>query len=550
MANWWDAAPVVDRPAQKNWWDAAPLASQEKAAPSTGEDMLRSAGAGIRRGVEGTLGMFGDVGKAQGNIAAWATDKLGLGEDAQNMARTAGEWLVPPGFQVMPKSSDIRSVTDPVIGQAYEPQTRAGKYSRTIAEFAPAALAGPGRFATKAVTQALLPALGSETAGQVTEGTSAEPYARAIGATLGGLSPFAAKRFVSPFQTAPERLAAVDVLRNEGVPVTAGQTTGSKGLRYAESELGGGKAARLAEKQAELFTDAAMRKAGASGRATPENLAALDARLGQEFKDISARNTLSVDKGLVDDMNKAAKEYGRLLPTEQKSIFKELANDIASKFKANGGTMTGEDYQTIRSRLSRMAQRYKQSDGEFSDAIRGLRNALDNGMERSINPADKGAWATLRRQWGNKKVLENAALGGGEDAAMGLISPARLRMAASSGNRGAYARGQGDFSELAHAGQAVLSPLPNSGTAARSAVRNLGSPLLAGGGALAGGVPGLVAGLLAPKAAGAALMSAPVQRYLANQLARSMPTVSPKKAAIIAALLSNGGQRGLPPPSK
>ena len=58
-------------------------------------------------------------------------------------------------------------------------------------------------------------------------------------------------------------------------------------------------------------------------------------------------------------------------------------------------------------------------------------------MERSIaanNPADSGAWATLRNQYGNMKVLSKASLGGGEDAGLGVISPARLRMAASGGN--------------------------------------------------------------------------------------------------------------------
>lgn len=69
-------------------------------------------------------------------------------------------------------------------------------------------------------------------------------------------------------------------------------------------------------------------------------------------------------------------------------------------------------------------------------------------------------------------------------------------------------------------------------------MRNLGSPLLVGGGALAGGVPGLLAGLLAPKAAGSALMSAPVQRYLSNQAVQSGG--NPVVQSIIAQLLRGG----------
>lgn len=366
------------------------------------------------------------------------------------------------------------------------------------------------------------------------------------GGIIGGTLPLAVagankvfRKAITPFATSPERSIAADFLTQEGVPLTAGQRTGSKGLRYAESELGGAKVADLMDQQAEAFTEAAMRRAGGSGRATSDNMTAMASRLGQGFDDISARNTLRVDQGVVSDMNAAAQEYARVLPADQKSIFLELGNDIAERFKAGGGSMSGGDYQTIRSRLTRMAQNYRQRDGEFADAIRGLRNALDNGMDRSINPADAGAWQELRRQYGNMKTLEKAIGGaGGEDAAMGLISPARLRMAASSGNRGGFARGQGDFADLAKAGQAVMTPLPNSGTAARTAVRNLGSPLLAGGGALAGGVPGLLAGLLAPKAAGHMLMSKPVQRYLANQAATTAS--NPIREAIAAALLRGG----------
>lgn len=375
-------------------------------------------------------------------------------------------------------------------------------------------------------------------AGMISGGGTGFLVGGAIPLALAGANK-AVKKAISPFTTSPERIAAADLLTQEGIPLTAGQRTGSKGLRYAESEIGGAKAADIMERQAGAFTDAAMRRAGGSGRATSENMTAMADRLGKGFEDISSRNTLQTDGQLLQDMIGTLREYNRVLPSEQKQILGNIATDIGERFQSGGGAMSGKDYQTIRSRLTRMAKNYHSRDNEFSTALRGLRDALDGGMERSINPADVGAWSELRRQYGNMKTLENAIAGaGGEDAAMGLISPARLRMAASSGNRGGYARGQGDFAELAKAGQAVMSPLPNSGTAARTAVRNLGSPMLAGGGALAGGIPGLVAGLAAPALAGKALMSAPVQRYLANQTVSSAS--NPVREAIISALIRGG----------
>lgn len=362
-----------------------------------------------------------------------------------------------------------------------------------------------------------------------------------------------AQKAISPFATSADRSAAAKLLGSEGVPLTAGQRTGSKALRYAESEIGGDAAADIMENQGRAFTDAAMRKAGGSGLAEPDNLAALKGRLGQGFESLSARNTLRIDQGLVDDMNRAAQEYARVLPADQKAIFQSLGDDIIGRFKAGKNSMSGEDYQTIRSRLTRMAKNYRNSDGEFSDAIRGLRDALDNGMERSIQPADKGAWSGLRRRYGNYKVLEKAAIGGGEDAALGIISPARLRMAASSGNQSGFATGKSDFTKLAKAGQAVMTPLPNSGTASRLVVRNLGAmaPSIVGagaggaygaqdGGGLQGALAGALAGFVAPRVVGKMMMSKQGQRYLANQLLKS-GSLTAEKRALINAVLTYGG---------
>ncbi|RWO22814.1 hypothetical protein [Mesorhizobium sp.] len=381
----------------------------------------------------------------------------------------------------------------------------------------------------------------------------------AFGAAVGGAAPFVAagasklaRKVVSPFAGSPEREAAVLALAQEGVPVTAGQRTGSNALRYAESEIGGSRAAKVMDDQAEAFTDAAMRKAGGAGRATSDNMGRLKDQIGKQFDDISARNSLRVDRGIVDDMNAANLEYSRVLPAEQRKIFGNLGDDIVQKFKAGKGVISGADYQTIRSRLSRMANNNRQSDPEFSQAIRGLRDALDNGMDRSIRPQDAGAWAQARKRYGNLKTLEKAAVGGGEESAMGLISPAQLRVAAASGNRGGYARGDGDFADLAKAGQAVMSKLPNSGTASRLSARSLGmmAPTILGagyggasGGDLQSAMAGAAAGYGLQKGAGMALMNPAVQRYLGNQTATG--PANRVSEALLAAILRDGGIQAL-----
>jgi hypothetical protein len=83
-----------------------------------------------------------------------------------------------------------------------------------------------------------------------------------------------------------------------------------------------------------------------------------------------------------------------------------------------------------------------------------------------------------------QKVLEKTASRAGEATAEGQIVPANLRNTVAAENRGAYARGEGEFSGLARAGAGVMAPLPNSGTGQRNIIWDVlnGATLGAGAG--------------------------------------------------------------------
>jgi hypothetical protein len=182
----------------------------------------------------------------------------------------------------------------------------------------------------------------------------------------------------------------------------------------------------------------------------------------------------------------------------------------------------------LRSRLSAAAR--GSNDPQLSHALSDITESLDDAMSRSIrqnNPADIGGFEQARRQWRNMLVIERAAAAAGENAAKGLLSPANLASAAKQimGKR-AWVRGQGDFEPLARAGQAVLLPLPNSGTAQRAEALHhlqLAGLLGAGGEALSGSLLGGVAGLAAPAVIARGLLSRPVQSYLGNRVAAGAP---------------------------
>ena len=369
------------------------------------------------------------------------------------------------------------------------------------------------------------------------------------------------QKAVSPFASTTERSKAVQNLAREGIETTAGQKTGSKVLRYAEGEIGGDVAMDLAERQGRQFTAAALKRAGINAdNASQEVMDSAFERIGSQFDDLAARNVLKPDDALVKELRTAFNEYGSMVPEAARApIVTELANDIVGAIKSKG-MIDGAAYQSLRSRLDRMA-RGSARDPQLSGVLRDFRTALDKGMERSIlrtNPKDAGAWSKVRKEYRNMLVLEDAATRAGESAAQGIISPSSLRSATKNkqGTRN-YARGDGDFAELARSGEAVLKPLPDSGTASRTAVRSLGAmgPSIVGagaggaygaqdGGGLMGSLAGALTGFLAPKAIGRLMMTKTGQRYLANQLMRG--GVTPEKRELIRRVLNYSGAQSIP----
>lgn len=477
----------------------------------TATDAAKSFDAGVAKGTAGLLGSLGDL----TNLGAvgikkasdYISDKVGLPRYEPPQEKGPVASLLD---KIPTSASMTKEIQDRYYGgeAPYEPQTNTGKYARSIGEAAPAALGGGGSLAARGIS-AVGAGAASEALGQASEGTAAEPYARAAGAAIGGLTPYAAGRVVTPLPSSAARQRLVGDLQDEGVTsLTAGQRTGNKRLQYMESvtstaPLGGGAAERIQEEGQRQFTRAALRRAGIEGEeAAPEVMAANQDRLSGTFRALSARNNLTPDNQFVNDIVDAARNYRRVPDSQQRAMVQGYIDDIIAH--VNNGHMPGPMYQEMRSRLSKQANSLRQSDPTLSEALRDMRNALDNAMERSIpqGSQDANLWAQTRREYGGQKVLEKTASRAGEATAEGQIVPANLRNTVAAENRGAYARGEGQFSGLARAGAGVMAPLPNSGTGQRNIIWDILN------GATLGAVPAVT---------GRVMMAAPTQAYLRNQ---------------------------------
>lgn len=430
-----------------------------------------------------------------------------------------------------PVSPDIQKSIESVTGEFYKPQTTAGEYAKTIGEFAPGMVAGPGgwlRNTALAVPRAVTPGVFSETAGRVAKeyAPKYETAAKIGGAVLGG---WLGARRVTPTTSTPERRQLAAVLDAERVPITAGQRTGNKPLQWLESTaadtpIAARRAAELNERTGRAFTSAALRRMGYHGDelATPAVLARESGRIGNVFETIGARSTLRPDPRFHADLTQARTTYNRLVsPNARTPAVEHELQDIVSIIRQNGGNIPGDVYNTTRSRLTKEAHSLRATDPQTAEALSRIRDALDAAMGRSIPAADRAAWREAQRQWANWKIIEKATSGAGTGTAEGFISPDALRAAVAARDKGAYVRGWGDMADLARAGQ-ILRPLPSSGTAQRSAANSLYATVPAMfAGQQAGGWLGALAGASVPWVGGRALLSAPAQRYLGNQLTPS-----------------------------
>lgn len=178
----------------------APQGAADK--PSAAGDAFSSFAAGVGRGAADLVGLPGTIGDLTRSGLQWGLQKgygLATGEAPDPRSESGVErFFAGPSPEV--EAAMINGGQSPLGGEAlrgglsrltdgatdYQPQTTAGKYARTAGEFLPGAMTLGGGGLLNAVRYGLIPAVTSEGAGQLTEDTALEPYARVAGALVGG----------------------------------------------------------------------------------------------------------------------------------------------------------------------------------------------------------------------------------------------------------------------------------------------------------------------------------------------------------------------------
>ena len=359
------------------------------------------------------------------------------------------------------------------------------------------------------------------------------------GQALGGLLGRAIRPVAS--QLSPEEQVLAKAAQSEGIPLTAGQQTGSRPLQIAESvmenlPLTSGKQLAGKEAQQRAFTAAALRRAGMRGEAaTAADMLAQKGALGGEIGAIAERNALNFNKGLTDKLASITDDAATHLPPDASAKVMAIVDKVMSQVD-DTGNMAGTNYQGWREPLRELAKSNDATGRYFAK----IRSALDSAFKEGIEGADSAAFSEASRKYANLKTIIDAMGGAGKLPAKGQVSPAQLGAALSrSIGKEGKALGRGDLNELARIGQNfVTEQIPNSGTAQRQLIQALltsgGGSLVGGGAAALGGGDvgtGMMAGgaltaggLAAPRIAQALMNSSAGQAYLTKGLAQLSPS--------------------------
>lgn len=431
----------------------------------------------------------------------------------------------------------------------------AGNIGGSMALFAPTALIpGANTYTGAALLGAGMGAIQPTATGESTlANTALGGVAGVAGQALGrGVG-----RVLRPVQTvrSPEEQALAAVARAEGIPLTAGQATGSRPLQLTESvmenlPLTSGPQLAGREAQQRAFTSAALRRAGIQAdAATAPQLLAQRATLGGRMGQIADQNLLNFNQGLTTRLADIVDDAGRHLPPDLSTRVAGTVDQILDQVGRNG-QMLGSNYQGWREPLRALA-----TNTETGRYFGQIRTALDTEFRNQLAGATGEEFRNLSRQYANLKTIMDAMGGAGNLPARGQIAPAQLGGAVGRAmGREGRALGRGDLNELARAGQLfVRDQIPNSGTAQRTLIQNMltgnvgGGVVGAGTGYAIGGTPesaamgagvGMAGGLLSPRVIQMLMNSPAGQAYLEHGLLQLSPQ------AINA--LSTAGRTALP----
>lgn len=298
-------------------------------------------------------------------------------------------------------------------GVAYEPQTTAGEFGRTIGNYLPGIALG-GTPASM-----IAAGIGDETAGQMTEGTALEPYARFGGAMVGGITGGALESKLARNAAARDfvrKNASTQDLFDDAVDLYEKGHARNVQIKPEETAQLAGKMQDIASRQGlispsgQVLDDSSVRQA----------LSWID-----DFQtgNVNTRQTQTL-RGLLGDMAGKKDKTIAKAGVEMKKALDDFLEPKVPEFKEANALLRraklGEQVDTIQELALDTAENYSQSglDNALRQEFRKLNRRIIQGKEKGLRPDQTAAIAKAV----SPGTIHNVARTIGKAAPRGAIS--------------------------------------------------------------------------------------------------------------------------------
>jgi hypothetical protein len=248
--------------------------------------LIRGGGTGFMRGSAQLAGLPGTIGDLLNTGAVRATNAL-LGTDLKTTQEATGA----PGLLSGQSIQDALAAATGGESEFRAPGV-AGDYAATIGEFLPGALGGPSAMLRYGVASGVT----SEAAGQATEGTVFEPYARIAGAFFAPLALSGANKTVNAFFKRASDRPSLDTLRD------------AKNAAYSAVDASGLKAPLTAADDMFTRSQAAAASANYVPDVDKQTMAALEMMKNQIGKELTIGELDKLRQGLFNRLKSAPNE--------------------------------------------------------------------------------------------------------------------------------------------------------------------------------------------------------------------------------------------------
>lgn len=357
------------------------LGGEPQQEVSTAMDVAKSLGSGLVRG----------------GIALAETPEL-LGRLGVRGYQEAKQLLGGEVEQETPVFDTVtgRTLREATTADDYQAQTTAGKYAGTVGEFLPAAVGGPAGLLRRGATAAVA-GLGSEAAGQATEGTKLEPVARVVGAFA---APMTASKIANKTIKRSIERPSLESLRD--AKNVAYDAVDKSGVKFSTDEVGNliNRAKASVDDfnyvpDVDLQTKAALSTVGA-----------------QAGKELTIGQLDKLRQGLYKRYNKAPEEQGI------RAIIDEIDDLIEAKEPANA----------LMSAAREANKRYKKSELLDEAFTRAQRSAAASGSGGNVVNNYRRAVANILNSKKNSKYFLDEEKQVMEQFVKGNLSENTLRL--------------------------------------------------------------------------------------------------------------------------